>query len=135
MAADNYTEVAEAMAEQDGGLSEFAYNPQTNRVEFETAEGREIYMSAGEIGMYGEDEFTEEELGMDAVQDALGAIQELYMFADGMDYVENQVGEEVQTIPGELSEEDLEPEQEEELDGSVTMNDGSLDYSRTQRAV
>ena len=116
MAADNYTEIAETMAEQDGGLSEFGYNPQTGRVEFETAEEREIYVSAGEIGMYGDDEFTEEEVGMDAIQDALGAIQELYMFADGMDYVENMTGAEVQAMPDDLSEEDLEPEQEEELD-------------------
>lgn len=131
MAADNYTEVADALAEQDGGLSEFGYNPKTGRVEFETAEEREVYMSAGEIGMYGEDEFVEDDLELDAVQDAMAGIQELYMWAEGMEEVERMTGEDVQAFTGD----ELEPQNEEELDGSVTMNDGSVDYSRTERAV
>ena len=131
MAADNYTDVAESIAEQDGGLSEFGYNPKTGRVEFETAEQREVYMSAGEIGMYGEDEFQPDELELEPVQEAMAGIQELYMWADGMEEVEKMTGQEVQTFTGD----ELEPQQEGELDGSVTMNDGTIDYSRTERAV
>jgi hypothetical protein len=130
MAADNYTEIAETMAEQDGGMSEFSYNPQTRRVEVETAEGRELYMSAGEIGMYGDDEFTQEDLQRESVQEAMDSIQELYMWADGMEYLEEVTGEEVQAFTGD----ELEPGNVE-TDGSVTMEDGKTNYAATERAV
>jgi hypothetical protein len=134
MAADNYRETAAALAEKDGGLDEFSYDPKSGRIEFETAE-REFYMSPGEIGVKGEDEFTYDDLKLDEVQEALEGIEELHMYADAIDYVEEAVGEEVASFDGS----ELEPGQEppEELDGSVGMDEAEnkFDYSGLNSAA
>jgi hypothetical protein len=134
MAADNYRETAAALAEKDGGLDEFSYDPKSGRIEFETSE-REFYMSPGEIGVKGDEEFTYEDLQLDEVQEALEGIEELQMYADAIDYVEEAVGEEVATFNGD----ELEPSQgvPEEVDGSVAMDTSSneFDYSALNNAA
>lgn len=134
MAADNYRETAAALAEKDGGLDEFSYDPKSGRIEFETRE-REFYMSPGEIGVKGEDEFTYQDLQLDEVQEALEGIEELYMYADARDYVQEAVGEDVVDFSGD----ELEPEQDMpgDMDGSVGMDtsENEFDYSGLNSAA
>lgn len=116
MAAVNYKETATALAGEDGGISEFRYNPKSGRIEFSTDEGREFYMSPAEIGGYGETYLTEEDLEKDAVQEAMEGIEELYGMA------------EVQKDVGHLLDEEV------EIDGSVTMEDGHWNYPESAEA-
>jgi len=117
MAAANYSETARAISENDGGISEFGYNPQTGRVEVETAEGREIYMSPAEIGVYGEEVLTEEDTELEEVREMMESIEELYSEAEAQDTV------------GKLTGNELEPQDE-----SVTMKDGDFDYPTERKA-
>lgn len=118
MAAANYSGTARAISENDGGLSEFGYNPQTGRVEFETARGREIYMSPVEIGVEGDGQLYEEDLELQEVQEMMQGIEELYAEAEAQDTV------------GKLTGEELEPVE----DGSITMEDGKFDYPTEREA-
>lgn len=118
MAAVNYRETATAIAENDGGISEFGYNPNTGKVEFETAEGREIGISPAEIVVYGEDQLYEEDLALDEVQETMESIEELYMEAEGQDTV------------GKLTGNELEPA---DVD-TIQMEDGEFDYPEEREA-
>lgn len=118
MAAANYSETARAIAENDGGISEFGYNPKTGRVEFETAEGREVYMSPAEVGVYGEDVLTEEDLELEEVQEMMNGIEQLYQEAEAREDV------------GKLTGEELEP-----VDGSVSMEDGEFNYPQNAEST